>query len=191
MKVIYAALPLLISLNSACGALPNRMGPERISEADISNGNAIVIVSAGAPSACTSTGTNLEFKSEGTRYTGSTVAYMPVDFSIVKSDFTDHHGFLHTFKLAPGNYYMTTSVANAYVKGIKVPKYDFSVSAGEIIYLGEYYMTVSCVWTPVASMRDQEQRDVAILKSKNPAFLNKKITKRIPLMSGYAIGGDQ
>jgi hypothetical protein len=188
MKSTLITVFMAFSLTS-CGVLPNRLGPEKISPSDLSGGSAIVILSAGAPSPCTSTGTELDIKPADEPYSGSNAAYMPVDFSIVKSDFSDHHGFLHVIKLAPGNYYITSGIANPYVQAIKIPKYDFSVSAGEVVYLGEYYLAVSCVWNTASQFRDQEERDIMLLKKKNPAFSNVKIVKRIPLMSGYAIGG--
>lgn len=172
----------------SCG-LPNRLRPEKVSASDISGSAAIVVLSTGAPEPCTSTATEIDIKPASEPYSGSNAAYMPVDTSMVKSDFADHHGFLHVVRLEPGAYYLTTGIGNPYVKAVQVPKYDFSVSAGEVVYLGEYYMSVSCAWNTVSAFRDQEQRDIALLKQRNPAFAKVSVVKRIPAMSGYAIGG--
>ncbi len=189
-KLWWATLFATI-LIAGCGLLPNRVRPEKISAVDLSSGAGIIILSAGAPSPCTSTPTELDIKQAGVPYTGPTVAYMPADTSIVKSDFSDHHGFLHVIKLDPGMYYLTTGLMRPYFKGLKVPKYNFLINAGDVLYLGEYYMTSSCSMSTVAQLRDQEQRDITLLKQRNPVFADVRIRKQIPPMSGYAIGGDE
>jgi hypothetical protein len=122
---------------------------------------------------------------------GKDIALLSVDGYAVKSDFADHHGNLHAVKLAPGRYYVAAWIANPYVKPVRVQKAEFTVGAGEVVYLGEYFMPVSCVWNPSVEWRDQQERDLKLLVQKNPALASRAVTKRIGAFTGYAVGAPQ
>ena len=66
-----------------------------------------------------------------------------------------------------------------------------ALKAGEVVYLGEYWVAVSCALNTKSEFRDQEARDMALLKQKNPAFANVKISKRIAAFTGYAVSSDK
>ena len=189
MKAMTCAVVLYLALLTGCGTLNNRNHPENISTTQVSSGSGIVILSAGAPEKCFSTSTFLKVLPAARSYFDSEVALLSVDGYAVKSDFADHHGYLHAVPLAPGTYYLAAWIANPYVKPVHVPKAEFSVSAGEVIYLGEYYMSVSCVWNPQSQFRDQEKRDMALLAQMNPTLAKAHVVKRISAFSGYAVGG--
>lgn len=113
-----------------------------------------------------------------------------VDSHYDKSDYPDHHGRLLVLPIPAGNYYFA-AIKAFYAKPIQIPKYDFSITAGEVVYAGEFWMSVNCVLDPVAEFRDQEQRDMQLLMDKNPDFAqSKKIVKRVPVFSGYAVGNN-
>jgi hypothetical protein len=77
------------------------------------------------------------------------------------------------------------------VKPVRVQKAEFTVGAGEVVYLGEYFMPVSCVWNPSVEWRDQQERDLKLLGQKNPALASRAVTKRIGAFTGYAVGAPQ
>ncbi|HKS54184.1 MAG TPA: hypothetical protein VJS12_02800 [Steroidobacteraceae bacterium] len=173
---------------SGCGTLQNRNGAEMLTAADVTGDAAFVVLSAGAPEKCFATSTFLKLKAATEPYGGKDIALLSVDGYSVKSDFADHHGNLHAVKLAPGQYYVAAWIANPYVTAVRVKKAEFTVGAGEVVYLGEYFMPVSCVWNPSVEWRDQQERDLKLLALKNPALAGRTITKRIAAFTGYAVG---
>lgn len=162
-----------------------------LTAADVTGDAAFVVLSAGAPEKCIATSTFLKLKAATEPYGGKDIALLSVDGYAVKSDFADHHGNLHAVQLAPGRYYVAAWIANPYVKPVRVQKAEFTVGAGEVVYLGEYFMPVSCVWNPSVEWRDQQERDLKLLVQKNPALASRAVTKRIGAFTGYAVGAPQ
>lgn len=189
MKAIYIIGTVMSALLMGCGTLSNRYDPRKTSEPQISEKLGVIILSAGAPEKCIVTGTFLKVLPDTATYNSKWLELLPVDGYAIKSDFSDHHGFLHAVSLPPGKYYLAPWIANNYVSAVSVPKAEFSVAAGEVVYLGEYYMPVSCVLNPRSVFRDQQERDLALLARMNPALAKAKIVPRIPTFSGYAVGG--
>jgi hypothetical protein len=72
---------------------------------------------------------------------------------------------------------------NPYVHYFRPPKADFEVHANETAYLGEFFMPV-CEGDAGMGFLDQEERDLALLAKKNPAFANVPITKRLLIFTG-------
>lgn len=177
-----------VALLAGCGTLQNRNGAEMLPAAEITDGASFVVLSAGAPEKCIATSTFLRLKAATEPYNSKDIALLSVDGYSVKSDFADHHGNLHAVKLAPGQYYVAAWIANPYVSPVRVQKAEFTVGAGEVVYLGEYFMPVSCVWNPVVVWRDQQDRDLKLLAQKNPALASRSVTKRIAAFTGYAVG---
>jgi hypothetical protein len=177
-----------VTVLSGCGTLQNRYGAASLPASEISADSSFVVLSAGAPEKCISTSTFLRLKPAAESYQGKDIALLNVDGYAVKSDFADHHGNLHAVKLAPGRYYVAAWIANPYVEPVRVPKAEFAVGAGEVVYLGEYFMPVSCAWNPLVEWRDQQERDMKLLAQQNSVLAGRAVTKRIAKFTGYAVG---
>lgn len=177
----------LAVLCGGCGMVPNRYSAAKL-DLSARPEEAVALLSAGAPERCITNATQLELRQDG-RF--SNVAYLPVDNYAVPSDFTTHHGYLHAVRLSPGRYYLSPHIANPYVTIKKVPRIDFTVSAGEVVYLGEFFLVQSCGSENLAELRDREERDLALLREKNPALAAAPIVKRIPVFASSADGRAQ
>lgn len=183
---------LLLLALAGCGALGNRLGPEKLSLADLPKDAAVVIISAGAAERCMQAATFLHVYPADKPFTLLTViTSFNVDGYAVQSDFPTHQGSLSVLQLKPGRYSLVPVMANPNVTPVKTPKADITLEPGEIVYLGEYWMSTACAFSTLSGFRNQEERDMALLKQKNPAFANVKITKRIARFTGYAAGGDK
>ena len=192
MRQGFVASLLAATLAAGCGTLGNRLGPEKIEAADFAADSALVVLSAGAPERCMQAATFLRIYPSGAPLTlTSVITSFNVDGYAVQSDFTTHQGSLSVLKLKPGSYYLAPGIANPNVRPVRTPKADFSVAAGEVVYLGEYWVAVSCALNTKSEFRDQEARDMALLKQKNPAFANVKISKRVAAFTGYAVSSDK
>jgi hypothetical protein len=131
-------------------------------------------------------------KEVGASYHGvSDVALLGVDNFSAKSDFDGHHGLLHVFTVPAGNYYLAPWLARPSANPIQIPKAEFSVASGEVVYLGEYFLTTACSLNTAATLRDRAERDLALLRQKNPQFVGVPITKRIAAFTGYAVQRDR
>jgi hypothetical protein len=182
--VIAACLGVLIA---GCGTVSNRHGAATVDSAHIPGGSGIAIISTGAPSKCFTAATFMKVLSWDSGYSDSAVTSFGVDGYSVESDFADHQGRLNVLVLPAGKYYLAATIANPHVKPTKLTRYDFEVAAGETVYLGEYFQSVSCTLYPVAQIRDQEARDLTLLAEKNPALAKSTIVKRLLKPDGYAL----
>jgi hypothetical protein len=192
MHRVHILILLCAALVGGCGALGNRLGPEKLSVAEVPADAAVVILSAGAPENCMQAATFLHIYPADVVFSLRTViTSFNVDGYAVQSDFPTHQGSLSVLQLKPGTYALVPVTASPNVKAVKVPKAEFSIAAGEYLYLGEFWMPRACALQTTMVFRDQEERDMALLKQKNPAFANVKITKRIARFTGYALGGDK
>jgi hypothetical protein len=177
------------SLLAGCGSLNNRMAPEKLTASDLSSDSAIIIVSAGADKPCHQAATFLTIHEAGAPFNLRTIVEtFNVDGAVLKSDFPDHQGNLSAVKIKAGNYYIAPHIANPNTKAVRTPIAEFSVAAGEVVYLGEFYVPVACGLSNQHVVRDQESRDLALLKQKNPAFANVKIIKRLVKYNSYVNG---
>jgi hypothetical protein len=180
-----ALLFISSGLSAGCGTLSNYYDPAKISESQLMAKSGIVILSAGAPEHCMSIAMFLKVLPETINYYGTPAASLPVDVYTVKSDFKDHHGSLHAVSLPAGNYYLAPVISNPNVRAVKLQIAKFSVAAGEVVYLGEYFMPVACVFNPRVEFRDQQKRDLELLALKNPQLAKSKIVVRPPTLSEY------
>lgn len=123
-------------------------------------------------------------------YFDDPVASFKLDSLLPDSDFKDHRGYIYNATVPPGEYYFALyrKGTPSYFKGLVVPKYDVSVSAGEVLYVGEFYIQTqsSCDYMTNTSFRDEEERDVPLLTTMNPSLSVTAIVKRIPSHSGSA-----
>jgi hypothetical protein len=142
--------------------------------------NGMVVFSTGLPEQCTwGPFINLRFKS-----TNGTSTFAQINNPILTSDFADHFGIVNALALPPGYYDIFPEpqygmrldrIAHAFVR----------VDAGAIIYIGEYFDSAPCkslgdaTWPVDSHFYDKFDRDVAVLKAKNPAFGKATIEKRV------------
>jgi len=184
LMLIASALVLLLS---GCGTMTNRYAPEKWTAAAPAEGTGLILFSTGAPERCTMAATFLKLLPEGKPYHFAETALPSVDAYVLKSDFADHQGNLHLIPVPAGQYYFAPWTANPYLVPTKVPKASFSVAAGEIVYLGEYFMPVACSTTTLGRISDQKQRDLALLKSKNPNVDTTHVVTRLMVFNGEAM----
>ncbi len=180
---------LLMALLSifGCVSLDNLYDPSNVSVNQIPEDHGVLIMSTGASESCVSTSTFLKVHESGEDYFSRPLALLGVDSYALKSDFDDHQGNVHALVLPKGNYYLASSIANPYVEPVKIAKSEFGVRAGEIVYIGEYFMAVSCGLSPVGILNNRYERDIQLLTIKNPALAGRKINTRIAKFTGYAV----
>lgn len=194
MKNIFKALaaisPILLS---GCGALPNIHDPARLVSGAPAQGAGIVILSTRVEHPCslgTGKSTFLKILPEGMPFSGTEKAALSVDSPFLKSDFVGYHGKLHAVSLAPGNYYLAPALVQPNIVPLKVPQAEFSVAAGEVVYLGQYYMSSHCGLKGAGRFIDQREKDMEFLATKNPELAKQKIVTRVLVFSGRAVDED-
>ncbi|PAR45349.1 hypothetical protein [Vibrio metoecus] len=178
---------LTISLIFGCASVSNIYDPSHVSVNQLPEDHGVLVLSTGAPESCVSTSTFLKIHKLGEDYFSSELALLGVDSYALKSDFDSHQGNVHALVLPQGNYYLAAWIANPYVEPVKVRKAEFGIKAGEIVYIGEYFMEASCSWDPVAIFNNRYDRDIQLLSIKNQAFAGEKISTRIAKFTGYAV----
>ena len=176
----FAIIAASLALLTGCASFHNPSDPARLNVDQVPKSSGIAIISAGAPENCVSTATHLDVIPAYPGYKGIGIASMDVDGYVMKSDFADHQGNVHAFVLPVGDYRLSPWIANPYVSAKRVPRIEFSISAGEVVYLGEFFMPVHCVLNPVYSIRDQRDRDMAIVMQRNPKLAGANIATRLP-----------
>ena len=127
----------------------------------------------------------------GNGYYDSSVDAVEVNNAFIKSDFTDHQGFVSALDVPAGNYELYPVFGNPLSKPIQVPYVKFTVTAGEGIYLGEYFMDRSCsIFRDHGTFRDRAERDLAFVREKNPGLANIVFKTHIAEhFDGYVVGG--
>lgn len=123
----------------------------------------------------------------GSAYFSNVATGLNVDNYSVKSDFEDHQGFIDVLTLPAGSYEIYPFVLNAYIQPIKVSAIEFSVKPGEAVYVGEYFMDVACTLHDWVALRDREDRDLNLVRERNPAFAHVEFTKRLAHFSRYIL----
>lgn len=61
---------------------------------------------------------------------------------------------------------------------------DFRVDAGEVVYLGEYFLTSACGASNSGAFRDASARDLGLLGQKNAALAQSSIKRRVLAATG-------
>jgi hypothetical protein len=110
-----------------------------------------------------------------------------VDAKPIRSDYTDHHGFLHAIALPAGHYYLSPWLAHPDMLPERIPKFEFSVSAGEVTYLGEFFLDYSCSSAIYGGFHDQSSRDLPMLKARRPDLDTSQIRVQLPTYGGLAV----
>ena len=174
-------------LPACSGFLNNEYAAELASPLDATATTGSLILSVGSLESChpsLNTTTQLLIFPADDSFFRLDVAAMDVNSTFMDSEFEDHHGHLYVLKLPVGKYYLTPRSSNPFGGYLSPPRADFEVNAKETIYLGEFYMANECGQRVQMLLRDQEVRDLTVLKSKNSAFSNVKITKRLLAFTG-------
>lgn len=174
LAVLTAAIIL-----TGCGSMQNRAGVDRLTAASFADSKrGVVLLSTGAPAHCVSFATALTVRN---RKINKVVEVPPVfmDAYVHKSEFAGHHGTINALQLEPGEYSFVPAVANPFVQGVVTPTFDFEVAAGEVVYLGELFMTQSCGMNSSFIVRDYYARDIEMAKEKNPELGKQAIIKRL------------
>jgi len=176
---------------ASCGTLHNRYDPADFQAAEVTRESAVIVLSTGSPESCAKNAMHLIVKQAGSDYydKAGTAAWLQVSGYAVKSDFTGHHGYLHTLSINPGSYYLAPRWINdKYIlKATRVPKFDFRVGPGEVVYLGEFFTPEGCGLSGKFEIADRRARDLALLRERNPTLANALGATRMPVVSGYAL----
>jgi hypothetical protein len=163
------------SLIGGCSTIPSYFSPERVTDIDFKENEGLVILSTGASDSCVSSSTSLHLYNSDS----DNVASFSVDNFLIKSDYSTHMGSIHVLKLPEGDYFLTPGIANPYITITESHAVLFSVLPNEILYLGEYFMTVSCSNNSQIVIRDNYDRDIALLVKRNNLFEGLLIKKDI------------
>lgn len=184
-----AVLVLLACALTACGTMSNRFAPELLTPALIAQeGNGVVLISTSAADKCVSFSTFIALHPQGESYTTNAAA-QPVDAYVMKSDLENGFGFINAFALHAGNYYFSPWLANPYFVATRSPRYDFTVAAGEVVYLGQYHQPGRCaIGDGVIS--DQWERDRAMIAARNSNIDLSHVNTRLLRYSGAAVTGE-
>ena len=187
MRRIVTGL-LLMTAAAVCMAFSNQMNPKKLNVGKLTANDAVIVVSTGADQGCLKASSLLYVAPSGSPYLKKVAAGFQIDGSLYKGDFHDHQGFLNAAKLAPGKYDAYVYVLHPGLEPTQLPKFEFSIAAGETLYLGEFYLTVACQFSmSVGGFRDQQERDLALLRTQNPQLADRMIVKRIPEPAGYIV----
>jgi len=182
MKRMALCTLVLLSCLSLSACLSNKYAPDLTSPMEANADTGIVILSVGAPEWC-NYGAMLLLHRHDRSFNAVPKAVLQVDSWILESDFTDHYGHLFVVKLPPNKYYLAPDTPGGYTTR---PKADFEVFANEVVYLGEFFMPKSCSFHTLMGFQDNEARDLAMLKAKNPAFEHVLVAKRLLRWTGEA-----
>ena len=178
-RVVAAAALLALS---GCATATN-WSPEKLAAGTKSDGAGVVLLSAGAPGSCVAKSTFLKVMADGQRYSATSLALLPVDSYVARNDFQDHFGAVFALRLPAGRYYLTTWVANPYLTIASPPRYDFSVGAGETVYLGEWRTAATCSGGAAPVVVNEWERDRGIISQRNPAIDLSNVSQRMAALS--------
>jgi hypothetical protein len=175
---------LILLILGGCGTLTNQYPAGSMAERRLPGGAGRIILSTGAPAKCQSMATYLKLLPEPGTLPDKQVALVSIDSSALKSDYADHQGNLHVIPVPQGRYYFVPWVNSLVVRTVLQPKATFSVTAGETVYLGEYFMPSACALETLYEIHDQMDRDMALLKAKDPQFDTSRVVKRLMMLEG-------
>ena len=141
--------------------------------------DAVVLIAGGSRDYCGPNPTSIRILADGDHSPLNTKGIMGFNSALDTSMYKDHQGVLMAMRLEPGRYYAFPFPLNGTLRVVAVPRADFTVAAGEVVYLGEIYLEAGCNLDNVISFRDEFDRDMAVLKAQNPTLAQTPIQKRI------------
>lgn len=168
-----------------CAIATNHLSPDKATPPVGAEG--AVVISTGAPDFCTNAVSFFKIAHVGDKYRDS-LGWIEVNNGFIKSDFPDHQGFVNAFDLPAGDYELRPGVGNVLLKLVRVPRWRFTVKAGEGVYLGEFFMDRSCSWAGSYDhgvFRDRSDRDIAFVRQMSPALANITFKTRLARFDGY------
>lgn len=191
MSIAYKILMCLslLQLGGCFLKVDYHKDPSKFNLSSLGQDNGVVLMSVGAAESCLIASTLLNVLKSTDPWNQIPIATLPVDNSIFKSQFSDHHGGLYVFEIPAGDYNIIPWQLDTVP--IKMPKAPFSIDAGEVLYLGEYRMLRSCSRVISGEFQNRYVRDLEILKLKNPSLAETVVTVRLPQFSGYILGGEK
>ncbi len=172
---------------TGCGSFVPRLAPERMKSTTVPPGHGMILLSTGTTSPCTVNPIYLKMHPEGTPYHFKTDIEFNLSSSLTKSDFADHPGSVFAVIVPAGAYYVSPFSVSGYFPMAKAPKASFTVAAGETAYVGEYFLMTSCGAEGLQQIRDQMDRDLALVHAKNPRIDISGVTKRLMVIDGDAL----
>ena len=183
----FARIAASCMLLQACGGgISNKYSADLAVPGAANSKTGVVILSVGSRDTChpsIGAATRLLIIHDSDSFVQNSEAALDVDPAFMDSEYTGHYGHLFVLPLPLGKYYLIPS-AGPYAEHWTPPRADFEVFAHETSYLGEFYMDNMCGDPARFLFRDQETRDLSMLKSKNPAFGHIRITKRLLKFTG-------
>jgi hypothetical protein len=184
MKKIWSIAAVVLAGMALCGCatFSNPNAPEKAAAAP-PPGSGIVILSTGAKERCISMSTHINI-SPVEPGSSDGVGNISVDDYIYKSDFPDHQGNVSVVTLRAGRYVVFPTAMNPFLRPVKTPQAEFAVDAGEIVYIGEFYMPVACSSEYLTTFNDRSDRDLALVRTRNPAYRDATIVRRIAKLTG-------
>jgi uncharacterized protein YceK len=189
--MLRLTLTLFISIVLAgCGTVNNRFGPQTLSDSVPNSSTGVVLISTGAKEKCITASTFFKVLKDEHKYFDREIGLLSVDAYPLKSDFSNFHGNVHALALPAGRYYLAPWLANPYTTPKRITRYDFDVKAGEVTYLGNYYMSVQCSLSTTGAFTDYLERDLAVVLSKKPSLNTASVRKQILKPTGLAVERD-
>jgi hypothetical protein len=173
-----AVAPLLATLLSTGCAVDHGTRVSSFAYTTKEQTDGVVILSAGTQEACFGTAQQVFIQKIDDHYHLNIVGQITVNTKADKSMYPDHQGQLSVTRLPPGDYRVYQWPMGPFVPK-RMNEVDFSVSAGEVVYLGEFWWEPSCSSSFDVFYRDQFDRDLALLRTLNPALAAAPIQKRI------------
>ena len=179
MKLSILPALAAVLLLGACASMPIQNWPQN--QRPPGPSEARIIVTGGTPRACGGGRVFLVGVARHGRYDNlSRVADANIEGGMLKSHFDDHYGRINVISVKPGRYILyPVGAAGLQNKGTP-PTWEFEVAAGELAYVGELFVDTPCgSMVGRVGLFDYQERDVAVLRSLNPAFADTPVVKRI------------
>lgn len=164
---------------TACGTVNNTAIQSLSPEVFHSAQNGVAIFSVGAKEPCTSFASAVLVWDGATHKRVETVPGIFINNAFQKSEFSDHQGAVDAIALPPGTYYFQAAGVNPFYTTTVAPTMHFEVSPSETTYIGEIYLPIACTPHAQYEVRDSFERDMAIVKQKNPDALKREPVKRL------------
>lgn len=163
------------------------LAPAKLAVAELADPQkGVALYSLGALSSCTAAVTGVRFVDRSAGKLAFDGPSLFIDNRWEKSDFSDHHGTVGALALPAGKYYLTPWIVNPFVVAKNRLEFSFDIVAGETTYIGELFMPKSCATSTSFVVRDQYERDMALILQMNAHLSERVAVKR--LMRNAAAG---
>ena len=147
---------------------------------NLTNEQAVLIVSAGTDKTCIAHGSAFVVKESSRRpMMGDSIGVFQLNNGFVKSDFDSGWGKVYTTILKPGEYDFWLYMQHPYASfsGDTTFTESFVLEPGQVKYVGEVYST-GCSSVSVV-IHDKSERDLKLLKQVKPDLILSEVTVQI------------